>query len=442
MKNLKDLASIEEFELRNLNESIYFNWLGKKENCIAIVGKIPNFLRLHWLCERLSINKNLKASKFYLIFNNANISKILSFSFVDSKADNLLNALSTLYEYLEDNYHELCANHDQILLYFPAQIGNVFSKKRYLYEINDYYMHSLQSYRSIDSDRKSNLANWRIEKEQAILNEYLNNSASNFNEDIAYFDFLGFYLGAGTLITEHFDFAKNSLNEEEFHKILDVLNLSYFEFVVLQQKNIANAMNAKLDIPENTIEGESKRSISEIFHKLTKLLDENKNKIDKHIYCQIFSCLKKWKYKSSQSKIHPRNRDIDQIISQTQTDGKCKQFVLTNILSYFLYDNYISYTNKALKEMASIFPDNKMRQLKDILEAISSDIFGKESPLYDDKDKRKVFFQEVASSFNLYADKGFKSADIEYFLDDKFEDVVAKVFIEMEEYSKQNQGIT
>lgn len=446
MKSLKNLASIEEFEIRNLNEGIYFNWLKEKENCIAIVGKTSNFSRLYWLCEQLYINKNIKASKFYLIFNNTNISKIISLSFAGSKVDDLLNTLSTLYEYFENNHHNLCTIYDQILLYFPAEIGNVFSKKRYLYEINTYYMHSLQSVKNIDGDRRSNLDNWRIEKEQAIFNEYLNNSASNFNEDIAYLDFLDFYIESGILIAEHFNFAKNTLSKEEFHKILDALNRSYFEFVVLQQINLVNAMNAKLDIPENTIKGENKRSKSEIFHKLTKLLNKNKNIIDKHTYRQIFSCLRKWRYKSSQLKIHPRNRDIDQIISQPQTDSKCKQFVLTNILSYFLHDNCISYTNKALDELVSIFPANKTHQLKDILEAISSDIFGKESPLYDDKDKRKVFFREVVSSFNLYADKGFTSTDIKYFLDDKFEDIAEKVITEIGEHTKQKSryhiGIT
>ena len=426
MKNIKGLVFGEEFELQNLNQKIYFSWLSKQENCLLFDERY--IVKLSYLFTALSLKKNIHISKFYLILNKANISKIFSLSFSDPKVDNQFDALCSLYEYFEDKHFILCSIPDQVFLYFPAQIGNVFSKKRYLYEINAYYIYSFKSYKSIDGNRKiSSLNYWRIEEEQAMLNEYFDNSASNFHQSIAYLDFIDFYKWSSILITEYFEYTKNLLDYEEFNQIFNILNQLYFEFVTLQQINLVNAMIAKHDIHENMIKGESKKSISEIFYQILHLLEVQKNKMDKKTYQQIHSCLIKWKYKASQSKIHTRSHNLDQIILSAQSDD-CDRFVWDNILRYFLYDNYTSYVNTALSRLLFTFHNKRMSQIKDTMEAISLSIFGKESPLYDNKDNRKVFFKEVGISFYPYFNKGLKSSDIKYFLNETIEDSIEKIF--------------
>ena len=48
--------------------------------------------------------------------------------------------------------------------------------------------------------------------------------------------------------------------------------------------------------------------------------------------------------------------------------------------------------------------------------------------LYDNKDNRKVFFKEVGISFYPYFNKGLKSSDIKYFLNETIEDSIEKIF--------------
>lgn len=429
MKNLRGLVFGEELEFKDLNQKMYFTWLSKQKNCLLFNERFV--VKLSYLFNYLSFKANIYISKFYLIINSGNISKILSLSFSDSKIEHQLETLLSLYKYCEDKYSQVCSYQDQIFLYFPCEIGNVFSQKRFLYEINAYYLYSLKSYRSIDGNRSiSGLKHWRIEEDQAILNEYYDNSASNFHEDIAYLDFIGLYKCSGVLITEYFECIINFLEADEFNQIFDVLNQLYFEIVIQQQINLVNEITTKHAIPENIAIGDNKKSISKIFHQLICTLAEQKNKMDKHSYQKLYCCLKKWKYKTSHSKIHARDHNINKKIIGLKSDD-CEKFVWENILRYFLYDNYTGYVNTTFARLETIFHEKQTNQIKDILKIISIDIYGQKSPLYSKTDNRKVFFKDVLASFEPYFSKGFGSKHLKYFLDEKMESRINRILSEL-----------
>lgn len=423
---LSDFASINSFQIEGIDVKYLFDWLTLKKNTIEIFNnqeflksqkQFPNhklkdhfkhkFSSINILCALVEFHKHVKASDFYVIYEKktkgADIEKI-SFDYTD-EIENFIQTMQVIKLAIINRVDVLGKQYKRISIYFPFKIGNVLSKDRYLYEVNAFYMDSFISYKSFDEGRGSTINNWSIDRPQALLNELNQNYSMFYNNNYAYLDFIKIYQ-QGRLVPTDF----LNLSFPDIRISINILDKNYFYAVINQQKAFVNAIENELDIAENKEMKGTKKSLSSFLLTLQRSLKSNKQKGSKEEYNNLVKILIQLRNKVKNIKM---STGISKLIKSEKENNDDKNKILLAILLKFpLVNNkdiFASTMEQISKEIG-----NKLD--KDKAEDLVNMVFGNESPLYEKKDKRKVFFTDMKQYFNIYHSSGYSSKDIKYFL--------------------------
>ena len=395
---------------------LLLKWMSQKKNVIELYNKqkitndatryrttfqdaIANSLYDLPILISLLFNRpySYNASDFYIIIVTQNRVFIHNYNF-DQKAtkDDFINLLSLLYN--KFNKFKQFDKLEQILLYFPFMIGNIFSKKRYLFEINTFYMELLTSYRSIDKNRKTILKNHHIAKEQAIISEALQNESFNYSNKYAYIDYIDMFLKSGDIPIYYIDISK----QDEVFNLLNQIDSYYFEMVSDQQETVYITVKNELQIPENK---KGKYTFSKRLEELIRKIN-NKDKKDANF------------------------RAFNKYLKSIQKQRINKSTFLSRLQNDFRKGQLGQYDEMLFKELGIQFPflNNKdyASEFKDLLsntegkieiDSIIDLLFGNKSCLYSANDKRKIFFHNVKKLFNIYYTSGYEHKDFKYLYD-------------------------
>ncbi len=350
-----------EFRIEDLEKKTFLRWLSKKDNVFDIARKNSVFPFL-FQKDRVQI----KPSNFYLIFDE-----------IGDKADVILYEFNqnTTQEFFFDVIEEIFFKYKQddlentymkTYLYFPFQIANVFSKARYIYQINIFHMDTLQSYRNLDK-KKSALDDWLTESDIALYHEFTENTAMEYKDRFAYVDYLKVFLHRWSEYNNQYikiDIEKIEGFENAFllpntflasvknysttiASVLDAMDFKFFEEVAMQQRALVSIMEVDLAKIEVT------RKKEPVPAKQVLLALEKK----------ALSC----------------------------------ETSIKEVYNKFKREKWFD------KEYASDY--------KDLIDLV----FGANSVYYDAADQRKVFFFDIKKSFEEYYDSGNRSKDLKYF---------------------------
>ena len=416
------IKNIEPEEREQLN--YLFNWLQRKNNTINLYNKtrvedeaklfkgVPsediiknNFYELSLLLTVLTDKKKLyKPSPFYIIVNKNRIShpaEIISIDFTE-KANfthflNLLNSLLSQIDELFDHPSNI-QDINSIFIYFPFKIGNIFSKKHYLYEINEFRMESLFSYRSLDKDRRSILESYQINSEHATLNEFYNKSRK-YSSEYAYIDYIEFLINNQEQPVYYID----SKIQDNYDDILNMIDNVYFDAVHIQQMDVYNIIKNRLRIPENNKKG-SQYSFNQLLRAYFQDISRKNSKslvdYDRKLRIHLKKNLSNSNYLHRLQKSYKKN----------------SLSVYENIVFSKVATKFPLYTNKDyVNNLTELLEQLQIKNCQNI-SAIVDIIFGEESTLYAKDDKRKIFFKDVKELLLLFNSSNFDYSTLKYLI--------------------------
>jgi len=294
---------------------------------------------------------------------------------------------------------------DEIYLYEPFKVGNIFSKKRYRYEINLFYMDALKSYRSSDRDRSTLLKNKTINANHAILNEYYSNIADNYNEDYAYIDFFDMYFQDEFTMVYYLE--KYSI--DTIFKVLNIIDEIYCLSILNQQNDIKKIIENNVRVPENEHIKGSIYSFKEFVINFRKEIYQERSKYNYEIFKQLMIYLKTAQKKSINSYKHLWKKES-----------------LTTIEKIF-FDNIVSKFPEYTRDDYYHMLQNNINKLidKEVSIKIANQIFGKNSCFYETKYKKN--FRDIENLFSIYHDLNEDSKSIKYFFNSSWKDIVIEM---------------
>ncbi len=282
-------------------------------------------------------------------------------------------------------------------------MGNIFSKKRYIYEINSKYMESLRSYRSLDKNKDTVLKNYIIDKEHAVLSEFHGNNSINYDSNYVYTDFIDMLVKAENIPTYFF---KNLIESESF-RVLNSIDSFYFYAVLNQQDEVYLSIAHQIRIPENINFKGTKYSFKKLLERFTTEINKNKDSTEDFRELNIY--LKTTKKKSK----------LLYTLQKSFKSGSLEK--LGKILFDKVAINFPLYDNKAYGlQLADTL--NKLEAF-----SIVELIFVSNSILYDFDDKRKIFFKDVKELFSIYHNSEYDHKKFKYLFNKSWVTNISKI---------------
>jgi len=404
MKKLENLINIfenDDCSIKSISKifdnkiKFFIQWLTNKDNSLLIFDKFrdQNNEYSDSILEQALFSLNIQiilmadrnysylSSNFYLITINKKIINITSVKFnKDIDISSMIAILSNFHTQINNN-NTLITNFDYAMIYFPFKFGNIFSKKRYIYEINSKYMDTLRSIKSIDINRKAVLDNYMIEPNHALLNEYINNPATEYINDYAYIDYVMMWILQDDLPTYYFNLSKQAYGFE----VLDDINSVFFYAVINQQNDLYNIVENHLRIPEYP---SGRYSFKDMLIKLIREIAKSGNST---LYAKSMIDNPNYLILLQESFKVTALSDNDKVIYNNLA------------FKYPLYNSidYESHLTNILNEHAS--------KLNIDVKYIVSAIFGEDSTYYSSEDTRRFFFKEIKTLFNIYESSSFNT---------------------------------
>lgn len=331
-------------------------------------------------------------SELYFIFSSKRKLSILSIEFEqETSIENSSEIIYSLVDAVMEK--QFLKEFNNIFIYFPFQVGNIFSKKRYIYEINSKYMESLGSYKSLGKNKSTVLKNYLTDKDHAILSEYHGNSSINYNSNYVYIDFIDILINTKNISTYYFE----NLIESKSFKVLNSIDRFYFYAVLNQQNEVYLSIANQIRLPENIDFKGSKYSFVDLVNKFIREINENKGSIVnfKELNKYLKGINQKSGYLYTLQKLY-----------KTNSLNEYEKILFYKVaINFPLYDNksYASHLANSLNYDDEI----KVNRIAEL-------IFGSNSTLYDNDDKRKVFFKDVKELFSIYNNSGYDRKSFKY----------------------------